>query len=48
MTKIERYILGDYRVQCIKCKRWMRRKPTDKTPIQRASPPNADLCVGYP
>lgn len=39
------YRLGDYRLKCSGCRRWMRFKPTAKTPAKRRLAPNAGRCV---
>ncbi len=46
--KIQRYRRRDYRSLCRKCGRWMRNKPTEKTPAKRRSPPHANMCVDCP
>lgn len=33
------------RMKCRKCRRWMIGKPTEATPLQRADPPDAHLCI---
>ena len=43
--RIEEYRRRDYRTRCMKCRRWMRKKPTAKTPTLRQKRPNAEVCV---
>lgn len=39
------YRRRDYRMKCHVCRRWMRDRPTEKTPAKRAPVPWADRCV---
>lgn len=45
MTEIDRYRVKDYRIRCYDCGRWMRWKPTAKTPAKRAPVPRVARCV---
>jgi len=42
------YRKKDYRSKCSQCRRWMRFKPTLKTPATRRSAPNAGRCTDCP
>lgn len=48
MNKFDEYKRKDFRVKCALCQRWMRYKPTEKTPATRREPPDAGTCTDCP